>query len=407
MASATYHNESGETPQSPRLAELKAIFDAVDDTALLARLQAYRPTGRPGYPLRALWRAYLASFCLNLGNTNCLIRLLEDSPPLRELCGLDGPFPVRRTFNRFIRRLADHADLVADALAGVTEGLKELLPDLGQQVAVDSTAIRSHSNPNRKEVSDPEASWGVKHSVKSKNKDATEWFFGYKMPAVADANYGIPLAQFITTGRRNDSPELPALMARAKARHGWFQPAVAVADRGYDAASNHQYLYRQGITPVIHIRRPSNKTGLYQDIYTQDGVPTCLGMVPMEYVATNQVGHHLYRCRREGCHLLAAKSGIRHCDTEYWQDPTEDLRLFGVIRRQSRQWKELYGKRWKIEQTFKSLKESRRLESHCLRGLKHITLHALMSTLSYQATALVKAQAGQLADMRWMVRKVA
>ena len=279
-ASATYPNESGATPQSPRRAELKAIFDAVDDTAILARLQAYRPTGRPVYPLRALWRAYLAAFCLNLGNTNCLIRLREDSPPLRELCGLDGPFPVRRTFNRFIRRLADHADLVADALAGVTEGLKDLLPDLGQQVAVDSTALRTHSNPNRREVSDPKASWGVKHSVKSKNKDATEWFFGYKMHAVADANYGIPLAQFVTTGRRNDSPELPALMERAKARYGWFQPAVAVADRGYDAASNHRYLHRQGIIPVIHIRRPSNKTGLYQDIYTQDGVPPCLGMAP-------------------------------------------------------------------------------------------------------------------------------
>ena len=354
-----------------------------------------------------MWRAYLAAFCLNLGNANGRIRLLEDSPPLRELCGLDGSFPVRRTFNRFIRRLADHADLVADALAGVTEGLKDLLPDLGQPGAVDATALRTHSNPNRREVSDPEASWGVKPSVKSRNKDATEGFFGYKRPAVADANYGIPLAQFVATGRRNDSPELPALMARAKARYGWFQPAVAVADRGYDAASNHQYLHRQGIIPVIHIRRPSNKTGLYQDIYTQDGVPTCLGMVPMEYVATNQDGHHLYRCRREGCHLLAAKGGLRHCDTEYWQDPAEDLRLFGVIRRQSRRWKKLYGKRWKIEQTFKSLKESRRLESHCLRGLKPITLHALMSTLSYQATALVKAQAGQLADMSWMVRKVA
>ena len=188
MASATYHNESGETPQSPRLAELEAIFDAGDDTALLARLQAYRPTGRPGYPLRALRRVYLSAFCLNLGNTNCLIRLLEDYPSLRELCGLDGPFPVRRTFNRFIRRLADHADLVADALAGVTEGLKELLPDLGRPVAVAATALRIPSNPNRKAVSDPEASWDVKHSVKSKNKDATEGFFGYKRPGVADAN---------------------------------------------------------------------------------------------------------------------------------------------------------------------------------------------------------------------------
>ena len=278
MAAATYPNESGAAPQSPRRTELKAIFAAGDDTAILARRQAYRPTGRPGYPLRALGRAYLAAFCLNLGNANGLIRLREDSPSLRELCGLDGSFPVRRTFNRFIRRLADHADLVADALDGVAEGLKELLPDLGQPVAVAATALRTPSNPNRKEVSDPEASWGVKHSVKSRNKDATEGFFGYKMHAVADANYGIPLAQFVATGRRNDSPELPALMERAKARYGWFLPAIAIADRGYDAASNHQYLHRQGIIPVIHIRRPSNKTGLYQDIYTQDGVPTCLGM---------------------------------------------------------------------------------------------------------------------------------
>ena len=135
MASATYHNKSGATPQSPQLAELKAIFDAGDDTALVARRQAYRPTGRPGYPLRALGRAYLASFCLNLGNAN---------------------------------------------------------------------------------------------------------------------------------GRG----------------YGWFLPAVALVNRGYAAAGNHQHLRRPGIAPVIHIRRPSNKTGLYQDIYTQDGVPPCLGIVP-------------------------------------------------------------------------------------------------------------------------------
>ena len=190
-------------------------------------------------------------------------------PPCGSFAGGITPFPVRRTFNRFIRRLADHADLVADALAGVAEGLKDRLPDLGQPGAVAATALWTPSNPNRREVSDPEASWGVKHSVKSKNKDATEGFFGYKRPGVADANYGIPLAQFVTTGRRNDCPELPALIERAKARHSWFQPAVAIADRGYDAASNHPYLHRQGITPVIHIRRPSNKTGLYQDIYTQ------------------------------------------------------------------------------------------------------------------------------------------
>ena len=79
----------------------------------------------------------------------------------------------------------------------------------------------------------------------------------------------------------------------------------------------------------------------------------------------------------------------------------------GKTRRNTREWKTLYARRQSIERIFKSQKESRRLEEHCVRGLKHITLHCLMSTLTYQATALAKAQAGDTAGMRWMVRKVA
>ena len=43
---------------------LEEIFASLDDSALLARLQEYRPTGRQGYPLKALWRAYVGSFVL-------------------------------------------------------------------------------------------------------------------------------------------------------------------------------------------------------------------------------------------------------------------------------------------------------------------------------------------------------
>ena len=53
------------------------------------------------------------------------------------------------------------------------------------------------------------------------------------------------------------------------------------------------------------------------------------------------------------------------------------------------------------------MKESRRLERHCVRGLRQITLHAVMSTLAFQATVLVRLQAGEVEWMRWMVRWVA
>ena len=101
------------------------------------------------------------------------------------------------------------------------------------------------------------------------------------------------------------------------------------------------------------------------------------------------------------------RGGIRHCDTEVWEDPTRNVRLFGVIRRNGPEWKALYAKRQAIERVFKSMKESRRLERHCVRGLRQITLHAMMSALAFQATELVKLRTGQADMMRWMVRKVA
>ena len=153
------------TPAQDHLGELAAVFSSLDDAALLARLQDYRPTGRLGYPLKALWRAYVASFILNLPHTNALIRRLEDEPDFRYLCGFFGPLPHRTTFNRFIQRLSHHVDLVEACFADLTHQIKMLIPDLGAEVAVDATTVRSHCNPNRKRISDPEASWTAKNAV--------------------------------------------------------------------------------------------------------------------------------------------------------------------------------------------------------------------------------------------------
>ena len=116
---------------------------------------------------------------------------LQDDRQLRRTCGFRR-LPCRSTFNRFIRRLRHHPDLVEQALNGLTEQLREHLPDLGRDVTIDSTTVRSHSNPNRKTISDPEASWAVKNSTRSPN--GKEAAYGYKLHMVADANYGIPLA---------------------------------------------------------------------------------------------------------------------------------------------------------------------------------------------------------------------
>ena len=410
MVTLKYTSHIADEPNKSSYVELKKKLSSLNDTGLLQRLEAYRLLGRRGYSLKALWRAHACMYFLDLHSTNAIIRRLRNDPELRRVCGFTI-MPHRMTFNRFENRLSHHPRLVTQAFAGVTNELKGLIPNLGQEVAVDSTVVKSHSRPYRKILSDPEASWTAKNSPRAK-KGGKEWFWGYKVHMVADANHGIPLAQYVTTASRNDSPELPTIIAHAENLYSWFRPKVAIADRGYDALSNHEYLWwGKGIIPIIHIRRkggvrPEGGTEFYDDTFTKEGIPVCIGQIPMTYIRSDPKRGHLYRC--VGCHLAKSfRGGVRHCDTEIWQDPTENIRLFGVIRRDSPEWEALYAKRQAIERVFKSMKESRRLDKHYLRGLRKITLHALMSALTYQVTVLVKAREGRFDELGWQVEQVA
>ena len=284
-------------------------------------------------------------------------------------------------------------------------------------MAIDSTDVATYANPNGKskvtgEATNPDARWGVKHSAKSSKKDGTEFFFGFKIHMVADVTHDLPLTFTVLPGNENDSPELRNVMDQAFATYEWFKPEVATADRGYDSAENFNHLFAKGIDPIIHIRKPAAKDGLYVDIYDEDLMPQCLGGALMEYVGRNGEGHDVYRCPSGGCHLKGSlKGGTRHCDIVFAEDPTsspEMMRVLGPItRRGSRAWNKYYAKRWGVERIFKSLKQSRRLEDHCVHGIEAITLHALMSVLTFQATALAKVLAGDKANMRWMTRRVA
>ncbi len=386
--------------------ELAAVLDIVDPSLLLFRLRLERCRGCPGRQLEALWRAYLASFVLNLPSTNALVRRLEDDSALRVLCGFSEKLPHRTTFNRFIQRLSHFPVLVEIALANLTEEIRELLPDFGRVLAVDSTTVRTHGNPNRKVLSDPEASWTAKNSPRSKGKDGKEWHYGYKVHAVCDADYGLPVGLITTTAKRNDSPWLPRVIEHSKAFLPWLKPGAVIADRGYDAESNSCYLYENGVAAIIHIRETRKSKGK-GEVHSLDGRPICMGGQPMEFIETNIYKGHRYTCPAGGCDLRDSMStGIRHCDFETWEHPSSNLRFFSWIPRHTKTWKDLYAKRQSIERMFKGMKQSRRLEGHCVRGLRQIRLHALMSTISFQATALVKIGTGQEADMRWMVRRV-
>ena len=203
---------------------LAAILDSLEDQALLHALQGHR-NGRPGYPVRAMWRAYLAKLVLKIRFNNHLVERLRGSRKLREVCGFGEEVPSESTFSRFVSRLADHQDLVEQCLVNVTGELRGLvpavkqrkgrqdqpLPPLGAVLAIDSTLFETYGNPNRRTVndtvSDPDARWGLKNSAKAKD-GKKEWGFGYKMHLVSDATHGVPLAFTVTPANESDSTQL-------------------------------------------------------------------------------------------------------------------------------------------------------------------------------------------------------
>ena len=385
---------------------LRSILDQIDDSDLIAAL-APPPakdgrTGRPAFSHRALLRARLVKDLLNIPYVVELVERLVHDQGLRDICGFDDTVPSESTFSRFYKRLVPYQPLVEECLNRLTDSLREYIPDLGESVAIDSTSIEAYANPNRKVVIDPDANWGVRHDARSKTKDGTEYFFGYKMHTLADADHGVPLGFIITPGNKNDTTMFKPVLDKAMGDLPWLEPKYVIADRGYDSAKNNRIAVELGMVPIIHIREPSGKTTKVYD--NVSGAPTCIGQRPMEYVRTDpESGHHLFRCKRGGCELkVKGTKAIRHCQDWVWEDPMNDLRVLGVVARASEEWNEHYAKRQSVERLFGSLKRSRNLEVHFSRNINRMRLHATLSLVAYQATALARAKEDRLENLRQM-----
>ena len=311
------HCSKAVKPQSG-YAFLASVLDQVDVTPICAALLVGRRMGRPGYPVEAMLRGVLVKFILNIRYTNQLVVRLRENSRLQEICGFTGQIPTESTFSRFLSRLDGQTALLKEAGFVVLKRLKQDLPDLGEIAAIDSTSVETFSNPNRTVVSDPDARWGLKYSAKSKD-GKTVYFFGYKVHLIADAVHGLPLSYSITTGNVGDTTQLAPVVNQTFEEHPWVKMSYLLADRGYDSQRNHEFLDALGVTPIIHIRRPTAADQKHGGVYDKRGAPTCMGGESMQFVHTDlETGHHLFRCPDGGCPLKTVGSKpIIH-----WEDPS-------------------------------------------------------------------------------------
>lgn len=383
--------------------ELKQIYDALPDDRLLKRLKKSRWTGRPGYEIEALWHAFLAQYYLDIPTMNSLIRRLQDDSYLVEVCGfdMDKPLPERRTFNRFFEHLSQRWILVESCFNEAVNRLHMRLPDFGQLVAIDSTIVESWSNPNAKLLSDSEANWA--HKKDAQGKTIALW--GYKVHVISDARYELPLGIIVTPGNINDTTQLMPLFYKLKALFPWFSPKLVIADKGYDSTTNYEFVANElRAIPIIAIRKPGANWSS-PDIADHEGTPHCIGGLPFVFWGYDHKKGLKWRCPEK---VGKAKCTVwGKCGTSVvWIQPSQDYRRFCPIPRASTRWKHAYDNRQAAERLFSRLKEHRRLNDHCFRGIEKITLHCLMAALVMQGSALAKLKARKRKELRICVRTI-
>ena len=391
------------------LAPQRDVLANVDFQPLIEAIS--KPLGALGprqHDRAPIVRAHFLAFIHSskIESITALHRTLDNDATFRATAGFGDRLPSRSTFSRAFREMALFPELVENATIELVKALKTILPDLGREIAVDSTPVRSNSNPNFEPPSDPDAVW-MRHD-KAGAKGGLDWEWGHRLQLAVDANYDIPLWMNLSR-ENNDSPQLIPLLEEMEAKVGDFGVEAVMADRGYDSSGNCAYLHERGIAPVIHKRRPKvdPATGqrLHPDGYNTNGVPTCECGVAMDYVGTTDRDRYLYRCsavgdgeigeqardfreRRTVCAGKYGDAGVP-CRDDVVVDPKTNVWLFGGrLRRMGPEWRRLYRKRWSAERVIGLWKGAGRLNAHRFRDRLAIALHVRLQALAHLATAL-------------------
>lgn len=430
---------------SSDLDRLRMVFSAIPDEDLMQAMEAARGKGRDDYPVRVMWNSVLAGIVLGHPHIESLRRELRRNGELRDLCGFDplmgsDGIPGAWVYSRFLHELSGHQEMIDGMFHSLVEMVREVLPDFGKVLAVDSKALESFGNPTSKAPGDgrrdTDAQWGRKE-YSGRRGDGTVWnkvvkWFGYKLHLLVDSQHELPVAYEVTGAAASDMTNLLPLVKKAVERHPGFleQCEELSGDRGYDSIDNNEKLYSEYfIKPLIDIRNMwKEKEGedgtrsLYPDradniVYDYQGNVFCVCPVSGEKRNLAYCGYEekrgglKYRC--PAAHYDYECKGRGHCHpsgSEYGRVvriPLEtDRRIFTPIARSSESWAEKYKKRTAVERVNSRLDVSFGFEVHTIRGLAKMKLRVGLAMVVMLAMAVGSIKANQAYRMRSLVWSV-
>ncbi|MGH2913947.1 MAG: transposase [Solirubrobacteraceae bacterium] len=306
------------------------------------------------------------------------VRLVAEHDSLRAVIGCA---PSEWACYRFARKLREHSDALADCLDRVIASLREHLPEMGRDIAIDGSDLPAYANgqrfvkkggPERKKFADPDATWGHRSAVSTRKGGG---FYGYKIHAAVCTATDLPLAWTTETAKDAEPNFALGLLDAAMARG--FGVRTAIMDKGYDGEPTHSGCMDRGVAPVIALKQtPAVKDGKHKPPECEHGTWTFAG-ADFKRRATK------WRCPTGECD---PKSVWVKAD-----------RLHPLIPRDSKRSRKLYRSRGGVEREFGRLKHEWALLPLRVRGLDRVRLHADLTILAKLACRLAAERTVSLA----------
>lgn len=389
---------------------LLLVLDALDDDELIRKLVAERKGRRNRYPVLIIWQSLIAGKVYGIATVNGLIRELMRNESLRKVVGIKhiGLVPKPWQFSRFFAKLSQPENLamVKRIFDSSVSSLKELLPDLGESLAIDGTEVSSWSNRYAKEKSDTDAGWGVKTYKKDDGSENKHFWYGYNLELVVDTKYEIPVNFELLPANIGECPRLPIILGETKRLHPGFDIKYVMGDKGYDSRDNCKYvLYDLKALPIIKMRRTlSDRDAAFPGeicCCTELGTPICDCGERMIYAGRD--GKYLkFRCPKHD-EPLGGPCSVSRYGRVLKIAISENERRWPGLWRESKKFKRLYNRRTSVERVNSRLKEHLCLDEQHVRGLAKTTVNASLSLLVMVGGALAMARNRRMDNLRQVV----
>jgi len=405
------------------LERLRLVLEYMPDEELMRQLEKERYKGRDDYPVRAMWNSILAGIVFQHETIEKLRRELARNGQLREMCGFWGKVPQAWVYTRFLKKVLKHTEEVDKIFEKLVEQLRELLPDFGKRLAIDSKAISSfakgkNGNQTPDGRRDTDADYGKKE-YRGRNKDGSLWekivkWFGYKLHLVVDATYELPVAYKVTKASAPDIKEGHALLEQMEEK----QPEILEIAKD-DTKLIEKCWDQYQIKPVIDIRNMwkdgeetrllSGKTNV---TYNYKGNVYCY--CPETNTRREMANGGFEKDRNTLKKLCPAKQYGITCQgqgacpvAQGLRIPlSEDRRIFTPIDRASYKWEKEYDKRTSVERVNSRLDVSFGFELHTIRGMDKMKLRCGLALCVMLAMAVGRIKEKQEEKMRSLVAAV-